>query len=150
MKTDKINILIVDDNEFYRKGLILTLNRIKMVVQISEADNGKIFLDLIKNNKYDIIFMDIKMPELDGISATKKAIQINNYLNIIALTMHMDNRYLMEMILAGAKGFMYKDSSNEEFNEAINAVLSGQIYYSQRAIDNMDLSQNRNTLTDLF
>jgi DNA-binding NarL/FixJ family response regulator len=135
MKKDKIDILIVDDNEFYRKGLILMLKRISNIGKIQEANNGLEFLDLINKKDPDLVFMDIKMPEMDGVIATKKAVQINHNLKIIALTMHKDEVHFTEMILAGAKGFLLKDADEDEFITAINTVLKGGSYYSIKAVN---------------
>jgi len=137
MKKEKIDILVVDDSEFYRKGLILMLNRIYNVGTIQEASNGIEFLKKINKKDPDLIFMDIKMPLMNGFIATKKAIHINHHYKIIALTMHKDEINFNEMILAGAKGFLLKDAEEEEFVTAINTVLSGKSYYSDNAINNL-------------
>ena len=138
MRKEKIDILIVDDNHFYRKGLILMLKRISGVDRILEASNGVVFLDIIKDYNPDLIFMDIKMPEMDGITATKKAIQLYHDLKIIALTMHKGKVYFTEMISAGSKGFLLKDADEDEFKIAIKTVLKGENYYSDKAIDSLN------------
>ena len=141
--TDKIDIMVVDDNEFYRKGLVLSLKRQSNVNNVLEAENGLDFLKKIDSVSSDIIFMDIRMPVMDGITATKKAINSNNFLNIIALTMHRDEEYLMEMILAGAKGFLLKDSDEKEISQAIKSVLHGINYYSKSVFLDFKLPNNK-------
>lgn len=137
MPKNKIDIILVDDNQFYRKGLILMLKRIYNVGIIHEANDGIEFLELINKNNYDLIFMDIRMPNMDGFVATKKAIQLNHKLNIIALTMHKETEHFNEMIMAGVKGFLLKDAEEDEFLEAINTVLSYKTYYSDNAINSL-------------
>ena len=135
----KIDILIVEDNHFYRKGLVLALKRITNIGKIVEASDGNEFLKLFKIINPDIILMDIKMPGMNGIEATKKACQIDSRIMVIALTMYIDENYLLDMLYAGAKGFLFKDSDEKELADAINTVISGKFYFSEKAINNMNL-----------
>lgn len=136
----KIDILVVDDNHFYRKGLILALKRIINIGKITEASDGNDFLDKFHSVNPDIVLMDIKMPGLNGIEATKKACQIDSNIKIIAITMFIDDNYLLDMLYAGAKGFLFKDSNEKELADAIKTVINGKCYFSKKAVINMDLS----------
>lgn len=140
MEDKKIDVLVVDDNHFYRKGLILALKRIINIGKITEASDGNDFLNKFYSTNPDIVLMDIKMPKLNGIEATKKACQIDSNIKIIAITMFIDENYLMDMLYAGAKGFLFKDSDENELREAINIVINGEFYISKKAAINMDLS----------
>ena len=136
MRSEEIDIILVDDSEFYRKGFVLLLKRRPQVGDVLEAANGLEFLKIIDFVTPDIVFMDINMPVMDGITATKKAIISNNLLNIIALTMHRDEEYLMKMILAGAKGYILKNCNEKEIFLAIESVLRGVNYYSKSVFTN--------------
>ena len=94
----KLRIIVVDDHKFYRTGLIKLLNRIENVEVVGEASTGKEFLEKMKNEKADIVFMDIKMPEMDGISATKLSREFYPYTEIIALTMYSEKEYFLQMM----------------------------------------------------
>lgn len=131
----EVNILIVDDHKLFREGLKTLLKNLDFINEIYEASNGNEFLKTIKNVKADIIFMDINMPEKDGIKATKEALELYPELNIVALTMFGDEEYYRGMIEAGAKGFLLKNSGIGEVEEAIKIILSGGNYFSQEILE---------------
>ncbi len=134
---EKINVAIVDDHEIFRKGLKFLLSKIKETNLVGEAANGVEFLALIKEKKVDIAFMDITMPELDGIAATEEAINQQPELKIIALTGHDKTHYLKSMLYAGVEGYMLKDSGIKEFRKAIEKVSNGESYFSSKILDKM-------------
>lgn len=127
-------IFIVDDHEIFRNGLKLLLNNIENVEVVGEASNGQMFLDTFEQLKADIIFMDISMPVMDGIQATKKALEIDPQLKIIALTTFGETEYFNEMIYSGVVGFMLKSSESEDFKVAIEKVSRGDNYFSEEMI----------------
>lgn len=131
---NKIKIFIVDDHEIFRNGLKLLLNSIENIEVVGEASNGQEFLNTFKQSKADIIFMDISLPGMDGIQATKKALEINAQLKIIALTTFGETEYFNEMIYSGVVGFMLKNSGSEDFKVAIEKVASGGNYFSEEMI----------------
>jgi DNA-binding NarL/FixJ family response regulator len=102
-----------------------------------EASNGKEFLEMILKEKYDIILLDIEMPELNGIEAAKIAIQMDKSLKIITLTMYGEEEYFDQMVKAGVKGFLLKNSDIQEVKTAIDVVYLGGTYYSQELMQNM-------------
>lgn len=83
----------------------------------------------------DLVFMDIKMPEMDGVTATRKALEINQSIKIIALSMYVNPQYMMDMILAGAKGYILKDFETNELTIAVETVMDGRNYYSAKALE---------------
>jgi len=131
---NKIKIFIVDDHEIFRNGLKLLLNNIENVEVVGEASNGQMFLDTFRQSKADIIFMDISMPVMDGIQATKNALEINPQLKIIALTTFGETEYFNEMIYSGVVGFMLKNAESEDFKVAIEKVSRGANYFSEEMI----------------
>ena len=105
---DIARVIIADDHVIFRKGLHTILNEIDQVKVVGEASNGNELLDVLKKQETDIIFMDIKMPVMDGIEATRKVLAKYPEIKIIALTMFEEISYFNEMIEAGASGFLLK------------------------------------------
>lgn len=127
-------IFIVDDHEIFRNGLKLLLNSMENIKVVGEASNGQMFLDTFRQSNADIIFMDISMPVMDGIQATKKALELNPQLKIIALTTFGEIEYFNEMIYSGVAGFMLKNSEPADFKVAIEKVSRGANYFSEEMI----------------
>ncbi len=127
---ETIKIVIVDDHPTFRKGLIVQLKEIEGVTVIGEASNGKEFLDSFLPLNPDIVFMDINMPEMNGIVATKLATNKNPLLKIIAISTYGDEEFLESMLDAGAKGFLLKNVDTEDIARAIKSVLGGKSYFS--------------------
>jgi DNA-binding NarL/FixJ family response regulator len=131
---EKIKIIIADDHQLFRNGLKILLDSFPEFEVVGEASNGEEFLKMIKNVKADIALMDINMPELDGVDATRRGLKICPELNIIALSMYGEEEYYYKMVDAGAKGFLLKDSDISEVQEAINTVIKGGSYFSQELL----------------
>jgi DNA-binding NarL/FixJ family response regulator len=132
---EKIKIIIVDDHEIFRSGLKLLFNRIKDTKVIAEASNGREFLDLLELYTPDLVFMDIEMPFMNGIEASKLAAEKFPGIKIIALTMFNDVEYLESMLDAGVKGFLLKNINKETLDKAIHAVMNGKTYYSEEIFE---------------
>ena len=130
----QIKIITVDDHEIFRKGLKVVINQFESTEVIAEAGNGKEFLNLLNSHKPDIVFMDIRMPVMDGIEATKHAISKYPDIKIIAISMFGEEEYLENMIKAGAKGFLLKNINREEIEYAIRQVVTGNNYYSSQLL----------------
>jgi len=134
---EKIRIIIADDHQLFRNGLKILLSAFPEFEIIGEASNGKEFLSLIKNISVDVALMDINMPEMDGIEATKQAMKTHKDLNIIALSMYGEEEYYYKMVEAGAKGFLLKNSDISEVKEALLTVKKGNNYFSQELLQNV-------------
>lgn len=128
---DKIKIMIVDDNVFYRQALITSMAHYKNIEVVSEAQTGKEFLNKYNDINPDVIVMDVKMPEMDGIRATKIAMNERSDLKIIGLTMFKDKEYVAGMIEAGAKGILFKDCDHFDWDDICEAVIAGEYYFSK-------------------
>jgi DNA-binding NarL/FixJ family response regulator len=131
---ENTNIIIVDDHKIFRDGLILLLSNFDFVSVVGEAANGEEFLELIDNVKPDIVLMDINMPKMNGIEATKQALKKYPELKVIALTSFADDEYIEQMISAGVEGYMLKRSDIEDFEKAIKKVAGGGSYFSAEII----------------
>jgi DNA-binding NarL/FixJ family response regulator len=128
---DKIKVFIVDDHPIFKNGLIAQLKEFKYLEIIGTAKNGQEFLDLIDLNLPEIVFMDIKMPEMNGIEASKRAIEKYPDIKIIALTMFGDEEYLQSMLDIGVKGYLLKNIEKDDLEKAIIAVNSDKCYFSE-------------------
>jgi DNA-binding NarL/FixJ family response regulator len=131
---ETISIIIVDDHQLFRNGLKILLNAIPEFEVTGEASNGEEFLKMLKSASADIALMDINMPELDGIEATRRGLRICPSINIIALSMYGEEEYYYKMVDAGVKGFLLKDSDISEVKEAILTVARGGSYFSQELL----------------
>lgn len=131
---EKIRIIITDDHQLFRNGLKILLGAFPEFEVVGDASNGKEFLQLIKNCPAHIALMDINMPEMDGVEATRRGLKTCPNLNIIALSMYGEEEYYYKMVDAGAKGFLLKDSDISEVKDAILTVNKGGSYFSQELL----------------
>ena len=132
-----MKILLVDDHTLFRNGLKMLLDTLPEYEVTGEASNGKEFLGLIANSDYDIVFLDIEMPEINGIEAAKRAIELKPDLKIITLSMYGDEEYYDQMVDAGAKGFLLKNTNLQEVKTAIDTVMNGGNYFSQELMQSL-------------
>ncbi|MFA6922821.1 MAG: response regulator transcription factor [Bacteroidales bacterium] len=126
----KIKIIVADDHEIYRKGIVEIIKSLSNTELIAEAADGQELLNLVNKNQVDVVFTDIKMPIMNGIEATREILSKYPSIKVIALTMFGDDKFLRNMIDAGAKGFLLKNTNSKEINTAINNVIKGATYYS--------------------
>ena len=120
-----INILIVDDQLIVRQGLKMIVENMNGMKVVGEAGNGKEAYEKCKWLKPDIVLMDIKMPEVDGVEATKRIKLAFHDINIIILTTFNDDEYIFEALKHGASGYLLKDAEPEKIEEAILEVKKG-------------------------
>jgi DNA-binding NarL/FixJ family response regulator len=130
----QINVVIVDDHSIYRKGLIVQLNEIPGIKIMGEASTGKEFIDYFLKQSPDIVFMDINMPEMDGIKATQIATKENPAIKIIAISTYGEEEFLQSMLDAGAKGFLLKNIEIDDITKAITSVMEGRSYFSSELL----------------
>jgi len=140
---EKKTVALVDDHQMFREGLRLLLTNFPYIVEVFEASDGEEILALLKKVKPDIIFMDIDMPKSDGITATRKALELYPELNIVGLSMYGEEDYYTKMIDAGAKGFILKNSGIAEVETAIQQVTSGNNYFSPEILSGLLKSISR-------
>jgi DNA-binding NarL/FixJ family response regulator len=130
----KIQLLLADDHQLFRNGLRILLSAYDDFEVAGEASNGEEFLKLISPGMSGVALMDINMPEMDGIEATRRASKIAPDMLIIALSMYGEEEYYYKMVDAGAKGSLLKDSDISEVREAILTVRKGGNYFSQELL----------------
>jgi DNA-binding NarL/FixJ family response regulator len=130
----KVKLLIVEDQVIFRSGLKLLLGDIAEVQVIDEASNGVEFLEILKKMMPDVVLMDIQMPLMDGIEATKKAIAIYPELKVLVLSMFGEEEYLVKMLETGIRGFLLKNANEDELRKAIILVDQGKNYFSHELL----------------
>lgn len=127
MKRPKI--IVVDDNQTFRQSLILLITIENFANVIGKASNGIEFLNLLVYNKPDLVLMDIDMPEMNGIEATQKALELYPDLKIIAFSMFGNEEYYLKMKELGVKGYLLKSCDIDEFEKALQVVMKGDNYF---------------------
>lgn len=130
----KLKIYLVDDHKLFREGLKLLLSTQDFVHHIYEASNGREFIESLSLVDCDVVLMDIEMPEMNGIEATREALRLHPDLKIIVLSMYGDEQYYYKMIDAGAKGFMFKNTGIENVITAIKKVAAGENFFSEELL----------------
>jgi len=130
-----IRILIADDHSIVRDGLKALIEKEQGMEVIAEAGDGLEAIRLVEKYAPDVIVMDVAMPDLNGIEATRQLVEKDASTKIIALSMHSDRRFVIEMLRAGAMGFMLKDSAFEELVGAIKSVYRGRAFLSSSIMD---------------
>ncbi len=125
-----IRVMIVDDHQLLREGLISLLQPLEWVEVVGEADNGVQAIDMAKQLSPDVIFMDIAMPEKNGVEATREIKKENDRINIIGLSMYSDTQSVTELLKCGASGYLVKGCSFDELKESIDSVMNGDVYLS--------------------
>ncbi len=144
----KIKVIIADDHEIFRDGLKLILSKQKDIELIASVANGDQLIKTAHNLKPDIVVTDIKMPVTDGIEATRYLTANHPDIGIIALSMFDEEDLIMEMLEAGAKGYLLKNADKNEIFEAIDAVYAGENFYCKHTSSKLALmiarSRNKN------
>ncbi len=140
-------VFLVDDHTLFRNGLKLLIDNSKVAKVVAEASSGVDFLDQINKYQDTIIFMDIQMPKMNGIEATKIALEKYPHLKIIALTMFGEDEYYYQMIESGVKGFLLKNTDIDEVLEAIETVAKGENCFSKELLYSIikNLSQTKSS-----
>ncbi len=131
---EKIKIFIVDDHDIFLKGLSMMIGTFDFAEVVGEASDGSEFLGKMDNVAFDLALMDIKMPKINGIETTEKALKVNPDVKIAALTMFGEEQYLRSMLDAGAIGFLLKSIKQAELELAIKMMVEGRNYFSQEML----------------
>jgi two-component system, NarL family, response regulator NreC len=125
---DKIRLVLVDDHEVVRNGLRMLLEHQQNMEIIGEASTGARAIELAAQLQPDVIVMDITLPDISGIEATREIKKAQPSSAIVALTIHEDEQYFFEMLQAGASGYVPKRAASEDLISAIRAAHNGEIY----------------------
>lgn len=129
MMMEEKNILIVEDHELTRFGLKTTFNGVDFVKTVFEAEYAQKAFDILNNNKIDLIIMDLGLPNMDGVEATKKIRSKNSEVKIIILTSHNDEKEVLESLKAGANAYCSKEINPARLVEVVKSVLDGASWF---------------------
>jgi len=124
----KLRILLAEDHETVREGLKMIINAQADMEVCGEAGDGRIAVKSAQELQPDVVVMDVTMPEVNGLKATKKLKELHPHIRILTLTRHTDDGYLQELLRAGASGYVLKQSASSELLRAIRAVARGGNY----------------------
>ena len=141
-----IRLMLVDDHDIVRTGLKSFLDTQEGLQVVAEASSGEEAIEKAQETRPDVIVMDITMPEMDGLEATRRLKALDPNYSILALTVHEDKQYLFEMLSAGASGYITKQVAAEELVTAIRCVAMGNVYL-QPALASWLLDDYRRLLT---
>ena len=130
-----IKVLLADDHQILRQGLRTLLEREPDLEVVAEADNGRSTVRLARETQPEVIIMDVAMPDLNGIEATRQIISEMPKVKVIALSMYADRRFVANMLKAGASGYLLKDCASEELVRAIRVVLAHKTFLSPGVTD---------------
>jgi len=128
----KLRILMADDHVVMRTGLRVLLERQANLEVVGEAANGRETIELAASLKPDVVVMDVGMPSLNGIEATKAIVTQRPATAVIVLSMHADESYVMRALKAGARAYLLKDSAAADLISAIEAVSQGKSFFSPK------------------
>ena len=123
-----IRIVLADDHNILREGLRLLIEKQADMEVVGEAENGRTAVELAHKLKPDIVVMDISMPDLNGIEATRQIVGRIEGVKVVALSMHSGREYVMDMLQAGVSGYILKESCPEDLARAIHLVAAGKTY----------------------
>lgn len=134
---NKIRILLADDHPLVRSGLIKLLEPFKEFVIIGEAGDGEEAVALTKKLEPDVVIIDLSMPKLSGVEATKLIRKNSPSTKVLVLTMHDNEEYVFQILKSGAGGYMLKNSGRDDLAAAIRAVANGEKFFSPRVSEIM-------------
>jgi DNA-binding NarL/FixJ family response regulator len=132
MEKNKIKIVIADDHNLFRKGIIALLSDFDFIGEINEASNGVELLELLGKMKLlpDVILLDLRMPVMDGVEAQQRIRKLYPDVRIIILTMEDDEQYILHLISEGVNGYLLKNADPDEMEKAILRVIENGYYFS--------------------
>jgi len=135
MQSKKIRVLLADDHAILRKGVRMLIDAQPDLEVVGEAKTGREAIEEARKLKPDVVVMDVSMPELNGIEGTRQICDELTQTKVIGLSMHKDSVYVRELLRAGARGYLLKDSEDDDLLRAIRAVSRGEAFLSPAVSD---------------
>jgi two-component system, NarL family, response regulator NreC len=126
----QIRILLADDHGVIRAGIRLVLERHPEMCVVAEASDGREAVAAVGKHRPDVVVMDLTMPNLNGIEATRQIRELHPKVSIVVLSMHSDEGYVLRALKAGALGYVLKDSTETDLISAVRAVFAGKSFFS--------------------
>jgi DNA-binding NarL/FixJ family response regulator len=125
-------IVIADDHEMVRRGLVATLADVGRWSVVAQADNGRDAVELVARHKPDIAILDLSMPELNGLDATRRILAAQPETRVLILTAHESEQLVREVLAAGARGYVLKSDAGRILVRAVEALLEGQTFFTSK------------------
>lgn len=145
-----IRIAIVDDHQIFVDGVKALLDEMPGVEVVAEGNNGLDLIDLMSKQEVDLVLLDVNMPKMDGIESTAFLAENYSECKILMLTMHDSSSYIQKLLKAGAHGYILKNTGKVELQTAIETLMAGKSYYSEKVTQNiMQGMQKRKKLESL-
>jgi len=141
---ENVNLLVVDDHQLFRKSLVRLLEVFPVNLTFHEAANGFEALETLKSKKIDIVFLDIQMPEMNGIDCLKKIKELHSQVKVIILTQFDEPALIVHLVALGADGFLLKESSPDELEKAIVTVIQDGQYFTELVHETLALNVGKN------
>ncbi|XOV94974.1 MAG: response regulator [Bacteroidota bacterium] len=135
--TQKKSVLLADDHGIIRDAIKYYIEEDDEYCVTAEASNGIEALELLMNNSYDLLITDISMPEMNGVELIEKVKELNPEQKSLILSMYGDSNIVKEMLGKGADGFVMKNASKSELNEAIDRILNGENFFSKEIFNSL-------------
>lgn len=133
MTGDTIRVILADDHVVVRTGLRAILGTAKDITVVTEASDGRQAIDLVERYKPDVVVMDLSMPVLDGVGATREIVARGLPSRVLILTMHSEEEFLLSALDAGASGYLVKSAAERELVDAVRALAHDEMYVQPRA-----------------
>ena len=133
MISESIRVVLADDHSVVRAGLRAVLGATPDITVVGEASNGREAVDVVKRLDPDVVVMDLSMPEMDGVAATKEILASGARTRVLILSMHAEDDYLVPAIEAGASGYLVKTNADRELVNAIRGLAHGEVYVQSPA-----------------
>ena len=132
----QLKVIIADDHSLFRSGITSVAQEIPIISQITHAENGKVVLDILASEHYDVVLMDISMPVMNGIIATKEISIRFPKTKVIAISMYEDDQHMTDMFHHGAMGYLFKNTDIDEIKNALVEVVYNGHYYWPKEMNN--------------
>jgi len=128
----RIRILLADDHTMVRDGLRALLSESDEFEVVADAVDGRECVQKAEDSRPDVVMMDIAMPQMNGIEATRRVLATDPSIGVVILSMHQDESYVLQSLNAGARGYLLKDSAREDILEAVRSVAKGRSFLSRK------------------
>lgn len=136
-ETDEIRIVIIDDHPLFREGVKRILSMEQEFNVVADGEDGSEVINLVRNHRPDVILMDINMPKLNGVEATKELVKVFPKVKVLILSIHDDESYVSHVLRTGASGYLLKEMDAESLVEAVKVVASGGAYIHPKVTSNL-------------
>ncbi len=135
-----IRVMLVDDHELVRTGVRRLLSDFEDIEVVVEANSGEEALESVRDFDPDVVLMDVNMPGIGGVEATRKLLKLSPELSIVAVTVHAAQPYPKRLLEAGVKGYITKECDSNEIASAVRTVARGEFYFSQQIAQEMAMN----------